>query len=159
MSLSKKHLNTNKHDVSFDIEGISECLKEKLPEVSFALLMGSAQNGIVRAYSDFDLAVYLKPFNPCLSLYGKIEVALESLLPAVRIDTGILNQVEPVYRFEALKGTLLFARDKELYARFFSLTCREYESQMVSYERQIQYRKEARHAIQWSYTKEVVAAK
>lgn len=147
MSLSKKHLNTNEHDVPFDVKEISACLKESLSEVSFALLMGSAQGGIVKMHSDFDIAVYLNPYKPSLNLYGEIENALEDLLPDVRIDTGILNNAESVYRFEALKGTLLFARDMEVFARFFSLTCREYESQMISYKRQIKYRKEAHHAV------------
>ena len=147
MGLSKQYLNTNETDVPFYIRQVSDCLKEKLPEVSFALLMGSAQGGIVKAHSDFDLALYLEKGKPTLELYSEVSEALENLLPNVRVDIGFLNTAEPVYRFEALKGTLLFARDKELYSRFFSLTCREYESQMASYERQIKYRKEAQHAV------------
>jgi len=147
MSLSKKHLNTNPEAVAFDLNMISARLKSALPEISFALLLGSAQDGLVKARSDFDLAVYLQPYRPDLDLYGAIDAALADLLPGVRIDIGFLNKAEPVYRFESLKGTLLFARDRELYARFFSLTCREYESQMASYERQLKYRKQAKHAV------------
>lgn len=147
MGLSKKHLNTNEHDVTFDISKVIECLRGKLPEVSFAILMGSAQNGVVKVHSDFDLALYLTSGKPTLDLYSKVEEILKDLLPDVRIDTGFLNMAEPVYRFEALKGTLLFARDMDVFTRFFSLTCREYESQMISYERQIKYRKEACHAV------------
>jgi thiamine monophosphate kinase len=69
------------------------------------------------------------------------------MLPEVRCDAGILNSAEPVYRFEALKGRLLFVHDRVGYAAFYSLTCREYESQMASYERQRLYRQEARHAV------------
>ena len=57
-------------------------------------------------------------------------------------DIGILNGAEPIYRFEALKGRLLFCRDEERYLDFFSLTCREYESQIADYERQRRYRLE-----------------
>ena len=35
----------------------------------------------------------------------------------------------------------------EKYAAFFSLTCREYESQMFDYERQKKYRREVSHAV------------
>ncbi|MDA3926585.1 MAG: nucleotidyltransferase domain-containing protein [Kiritimatiellae bacterium] len=147
MSLSKKYLNTNPEAVPFDLNEISDRLQSALPEISFALLLGSAQGGLVKARSDFDLAVYLQPYKPELDFYGAIDDALADLLPDVRIDTGFLNKAEPVYRFESLKGTLLFARDKEFYARFFSLTCREYESQMASYERQLKYRKQAKHAV------------
>ncbi|MFA7173726.1 MAG: nucleotidyltransferase domain-containing protein [Kiritimatiellia bacterium] len=151
MSLSIKHLNTNPEAVPFDINAVRHRLQNALPEISFALLLGSAQGGVVKARSDFDLALYLQPYKPTLGLYAAIDDALADLLSDVRIDTGFLNQAEPVYRFEALKGTLLFARDRDLYARFFSLTCREYESQMASYKRQLKYRKQAKHALQRNY--------
>lgn len=131
----------------FDLKQIALRLQSAVPEISFAFLLGSAQGGVVKASSDFDLALYLQPYKPTLDLYAAIEDALADLLPGVRIDTGFLNKAEPVYCFEALKGTLLFARDRDLYARFFSLTCREYESQMASYKRQLKYRKQARHAL------------
>jgi len=143
MSLSRKHINTNKTDVPFEIEQVSFCLQESLPSISFAFLLGSAQRGVVKARSDFDLAIYLKPYKVTLELYSLIEEALASLLPGVRIDTGLLNRAEPVYRFESLKGTRLFVRDMDEYSRFFSLTCREYESQMFDYERQLRYRRQA----------------
>ena len=63
MSLSKRHLNKNEQDVPFDIRQIGERLQERLPEVSFALLMGSACDGVVVAHSDFDLALYLASGN------------------------------------------------------------------------------------------------
>ena len=147
MSLSKKHLNTNLEEVTFDIKEVSARLQSALPSISFAFLLGSAQDGIVKVRSDFDLALYPQPYKPALNLYSVIDDALEDLLPSVRIDTGFLNKAESVYRFESLKGTLLFARDNELYSRYFSLTCREYESQMASYERQLKYRREAMHAV------------
>jgi len=144
MSLSKKHINTNKTDIPFDIDQVSICLQNSLPSISFAFLLGSAQSGVVKARSDFDLAIYLNPYKVTLVLYGLIDEALAGLLPGVRIDTGILNRAEPVYRFESLKGTPLFIRDMDEYSRFFSLTCREYESQMFDYERQLRYRRQAR---------------
>ena len=61
-------------------------------------------------------------------------------VPGGNGEIGFLNDAEPVYRFEALKGRLLFTRDRNEYLSFFALTCREYESQLVDYERQYRYR-------------------
>ena len=58
----------------------------------------------------------------------------------VRCDLGTLNGAEPVYRYEALKGKLLFVRDRERWLQFYSRTCRQYESQMFHYQKQLAYR-------------------
>ena len=146
MGLSKKHLGENTETVRFDPDRLGELLRKRLPEASFCLLMGSAAGGTVNSSSDIDLAFFLDE-KPSLDFYTRVFDAVAELIPDVRCDTGILNNAEPVYRFEALKGRLLFARDKERYASFYSLTCREYESQMISYQRQRKYRMEAAHAI------------
>jgi len=92
------------------------------------------------------MAFYLRE-KPTFDFYSNVEEIAGDFFPTVRCDTGILNSAEPVYRFEALKGRLLFARDQERYASFFSQACREYESQMFDYERQRCYRREAAHAV------------
>jgi len=103
--------------------------------------VGSAARGVILAHGDLDLAVYCA--EP-LSLQQRIAVtgSVSDLHQGVRCDLGILNRAEPVFRFESLKGRLLFARDEETWLRFYSTTCREYESQMVHYERQRRYRLE-----------------
>jgi len=58
----------------------------------------------------------------------------------------VFDRAEPAYRFEALKGRLLFARDHERFLDAFSLACREYESQIYDYERQAGYRLKRREA-------------
>lgn len=146
MGLSKKHLGENVGPVHFDPERLSAVLEEQLPEADFCLLMGSAINGIVPAFSDLDVAFYLNK-KPSYGFYSKGMDVIHTVVPTVRCDIGILNSAEPVYRFEALKGRLLFARDQERYATFFSRTCREYESQMFDYERQRLYRREAANAV------------
>lgn len=70
--------------------------------------------------------------------------ATAQVVPGVECDVGVLNDADPVFRFEALRGQLLFTRDRERYLDVYSLTCREYESQMADYERQHRYRLEAR---------------
>jgi len=145
MSLSRKHLNTHKGTVEFDVHELADSIMRRHPEVSFCLLMGSAMPGTVEEGSDLDLAFYLNE-PAAFEFYSAIEATVDEMALGVRCDIGILNHAEPVYRFEALKGKLLFARDPEQYASFFSLTCREYESQMFDYERQRCYRRET-HAV------------
>ncbi len=139
MGLSRKHLSENFVPVHFDPEVLAVALKENLPEADFCLLMGSSAGGVVNAFSDLDLAFYLN-VKSSYSFYSKAMDLVRDLIPDVRVDIGILNRSEPVYRFEALKGRLLFVRDEERYLTFFSRTCREYESQMFDYERQRRYR-------------------
>ena len=146
MGLSKKHLGENFVPVHFDPEHLASVLEEQLPHVVFCFLMGSAVSGIVKARSDLDLAFYLDE-KPSYGFYGKAMDVVRSVVSDVRCDVGILNAAEPVYRFEALKGKLLFTRDEERYITFFSRTCREYESQIIDYERQRRYRREAAHAV------------
>ena len=127
--------------MKFDINKLSELLKERCPEVRFAFLHGSAKEGSVKEDSDIDIAFFVED-KPTLELYKKVSDCVHNVAPGVECDTGILNHAEPIYRFEALKGKLLFCREQEEYLRFFSLTCREYESQMADYERQHKYRLE-----------------
>lgn len=143
MGLSRKHLAENFAPVHFAPGQLAEALKENLPKVDFCFLMGSAVSGVVHAYSDLDLAFYVKE-SAGFGFYKKVSEIVHKVMPDVRVDAGILNSAESVYRFEALKGKLLFARDEERYITFFSRTCREYESQMFDYERQRRYRRACR---------------
>lgn len=142
MSLSKQHLAPNNTPVSFDPDHLAQALEEHVPIITFALLMGSAEKGIVAPGSDLDLALFVTK-DPDLSFYSHFPDTVNAIVPNVRVDIGILNQADPVYRFEALKGRLLFTRDPEAYHEFFSRTCREYEMQIADYERQLTYRLEA----------------
>lgn len=122
-----------------DVDKLTELLRQQCPEIRLAFLHGSAKDGFVKKGSDIDIAV-LTDGKPSLKLYEKIYDIVDSVAGKVDCDVGILNNAEPVFRFEALKGKVLFYRNQEEYLRFFSLTCREYESQMADYERQRRYR-------------------
>ena len=126
-----------------NIDKLIASLENSCPEVVFALLHGSARDGFIKRGSDIDLAFYLKK-RATLSFYERVMSAVSEIAPGIECDIGILNNAEPVYRFEALRGKLLFARDYEAYLKFYSLTCREYESQLADYERQHRYRLAAR---------------
>ena len=142
MGLSKKYLDTCPDEVGVNFETLGEALK-KVPEIEFAFVMGSsADTGIVKPHSDLDIAVYLRSKSN-MRIFETIMAVCSECAGPVRCDLGFLNGAEPVYRFEALKGRLLFARDRERLAEFFSLTCREYETQMIHYARQRRYRLEA----------------
>jgi len=143
MGLSRRHLDTNSEPVRFSIDELAHGLREKLPFVTFACLLGSAAgSGVVKPHSDLDIAVYLSE-KTSLPVYSAVEDVCMEYVAGVRCDTGILNNAEPVYRFEAIKGRLLFTRDMEAWLRFYSLTCREYETQMFHYEKQLRYRLES----------------
>ena len=143
MGLSKRYLDTNTEAVRFSKEILADCLQEKLPGVVFAYLLGSsAAEQQVKPYSDLDIALYLSGKRD-ISLLSTVQEICEECVGPVRCDVGFLNSAEPVYRFEALKGSLLFTRDMETWLRFYSVTCREYESQMFHYEKQRRYRLEA----------------
>jgi predicted nucleotidyltransferase len=144
MGLSKRHIEYNFADTPFSCEELATRLEEEVKEISFAYLLGSAaENCLVKALSDIDIAVWLmEPYS--FELYQTISRIVGSVLgEMVRLDLGVLNNAEPIFRFEALQGRLLFHRDEETWLRFYSLTCREYEHQMFDYEKQRRYRIEA----------------
>jgi len=142
MSLSRAYLSSHEKPLSLDIDAFAEALEEACPEVVFALLLGSSRNGHIAVDSDIDLAVYVRN-RSALALYSRICDVVSRHAPGVYCDLGFLKSAEPIYRFEALKGRLLFVRDMEVYLDFYPVTCREYEQQMFDYERQHRYRVEA----------------
>ena len=142
MPLSKHHIDIQSQPASFDVAALGANLKREVSGIDFALLMGSAKQGVVAPHSDLDLALFLRA-APSQALYEAVERIVASHVgPDVRADIGILNQADPVYRFEALKGRLLFCRDEEQWLNFYSVTCRLYEHQMADYARQRRYRLE-----------------
>ncbi len=129
--------------MKFDIEKLSFALEKACPEVIFALLHGSAKDGEVRDGGDIDIALYIAG-KPTFEILRKAMDAVHQVQTQAQPDVGVLNNAEPVYRFEALKGKLLFNRDKEKYLNFFSQTCTEYELQIADYQRQHEYRTKTR---------------
>ncbi len=139
MGLSKQHLNRHTSTVSFSLDSLSRALEDECPEIVFALLLGSSRDGVAEVGSDIDIALFLDG-RATFDVYDRTTEIVENLAPGVHCDVGILNNAEAVYRFEALKGNLLFCRTQEVYLRFYSLACREYETQVFHYEKQHRYR-------------------
>lgn len=138
MSVSRRHLHPHP-GFRFDPEALGRMLRDRFPEIDFAMLLGSARDGRVPPDGDIDLAVCTAG-RLKLDLRMRIAEAVRELAPEATADVGQFNGAEPVYRFEALKGRLLFARDMDRFAAAFSLACREYEIQMRHYRRQFEYR-------------------
>lgn len=156
MPLSKHYLDTRADATAFSVDRLAADLQSELPEARFVYLHGSAAAGVVPPHGDLDLAVFLDPDllrgtmddrNSGGLRMSFVEAAVsvaDRVVPGIRCDVGFLNGTEPVYRFEVLRGRLLFCRDREQWLSFYSRTCREYESQLFHYERQWRYRLEAR---------------
>ncbi len=67
---------------------------------------------------------------------------VESEISTDKFDLVVLNDTGPVLAMEALKGTILFIRKEaiDIYADFYSLTCRLYEDQIFLMKKQLEYR-------------------
>ncbi len=110
--------------------------------IKYAMVFGSARDGLVHAGSDLDVAVSLadpdaKSVDRLLEIVGRVEDAF-----GVTCDLTVLNTAGPVLRHEALKGRILFVRpdQEEEFVEFYVRTCAEYEDLMASYARQLAYR-------------------
>ena len=100
-----------------------------IPFIDYAMVFGSARDGVARAGSDLDVAVSLadadtKDIARLLEIVGRVEETFD-----VPCDLTVLNTAGPVLRHEALKGRVLFVRPgrQEDFADFFTRTCAEYE--------------------------------
>lgn len=139
MSLSRREVNKSTAPVNFNPNVLGTALRDGCPDILFALLLGSARDGHIPPGGDLDIAVSLEA-GLNLNLVERITAIAQRVLPGSDVDIGCFDRAEPVYRFEALKGRLLFARDNDRFLDAYSLACREYESQMYDYERQVRYR-------------------
>lgn len=130
-----------KESKPIDLERLATVLGG-IEAIEYALIFGSARDGIVRAGSDLDIAVSLAPaeaqnIDRLLEIVGRVEEAL-----GVTCDLTVLNTAGPVLRHEALKGRVLFVRPgcEDDYSNFYTRTCAEYEDLMVWRARQLAYR-------------------
>lgn len=132
-----------------NIENLARELNHVFPEILFAFLFGSSKEGILRPGSDIDIAVYLEKKVSIMTLIPRIIDRLESLAGST-CDLTILNTAGPLIAFEALRGKLLFVRNEsmDVYADFYSLTCRLSEDQRWFMKKQLEYRG---YEVQWDY--------
>mgnify|MGYP003979749821 CR=1 FL=1 len=121
-----------------DFNTLSESFREAVPEIAFAGVYGSSSDGIINPGSDIDIAVYLKEKN--YSVVSRILEVLDSQYPGIKTDLTLLNDAGIILRFEVLKGKFFLINDWDLYAWFYSLTCREYEDEIWWRDQQLAYR-------------------
>ena len=107
---------------------------EAMPELVAAWAFGSAQDGTVDPGSDVDIAVLFES-APSLDTQIALLAELQEALQFEDIDLVVLNDANPILRFEAISGRPLFCRDLERRAGFASLTAREYEDEMALWRR------------------------
>jgi len=98
---------------------------ELMPEIIFAFVHGSFLEE--ETFGDIDLALFLDPScPPAKDRALEYELEMERCLEKVAgfpVDVRILNCAPQPFRYSVLKnGCLLFCRDEEIYAGFFSRT-------------------------------------
>ncbi|MCB0197365.1 MAG: hypothetical protein KDJ65_35790 [Anaerolineae bacterium] len=87
----------------------------------------------MRDGGDIDIGILVETapsLDELLDLLGRLQDALQF----EDIDLIVLNEANPILRFEALSGRSLFCRDLSRRAEFASLTAREYEESMALWE-------------------------
>lgn len=130
-----------KESKPIDSERLATILGD-IESIQYALVFGSARDGIVRAGSDLDVAVSLAhaeahAIDGLVAIVGRVEEAL-----GVTCDLTVLNTAGIVLRHEALKGQILFVRPgcEDDFSDFYVRTCAEYEDLMAWRARQLAYR-------------------
>jgi predicted nucleotidyltransferase len=111
-----------------------EHIWENTPGLVAAWAFGSSQDGHVGPGSDIDIAVLFES-PPSLEMQIALLAKLQDALHFEDIDLVVLNDANPILRFEAISGRPLFCRDLERRAGFASLTAREYEDAMALWQR------------------------
>ena len=125
-------------------------LKHQFPEICYAFLFGSSQDGTIREGGDIDLAVWLNDFSERETLIPRIIGMVEAIVPGISCDLTLLNDAGEQLAFEALTGRELFIRDEAMdqYAAWYSLICREYEDAIAWMKKQLIYRG---YEVQWDH--------
>jgi len=116
---------------------------EPINNVVATWVFGSAKDGYVKSGSDLDIGVLFSAV-PSLDERVILREYLQKSLQFDDIDLVILNEASPITRFEAICGRLVFVRDQNRWAEFFSLTAREYEDEMAFLQKGMAMYKELR---------------
>ena len=108
------------------IKSLQEQLEQQ-PELIFALLHGSfATDG---PYRDIDLAVWASPSARPDTGWHRYAVGLAAELTMVlntTVDVQVLNEAPLAFRYHALNGRLLLARDEEFFHNLRERTWDDY---------------------------------
>ena len=135
---------------TIDIQQLAQVIRENFPDIVFAYLFGSSQNGIVKEGSDIDIAIYYKGND--LFIRFRVEEQVEKIIGGgITVDIVELQKTNnSILAFEALRGKQLFVRNEYVdeYVDFYVFTCRQYEDDMYWMKKQLEYRG---YEVQWDY--------
>jgi len=99
---------------------LSPWIQRRRPRL--VLLFGSAVTGLQGPEPDLDIAVLFQfKFD-----HGKIITELKSLLGRDDADVMFLDHADPIARFAACQGRLVYERKTGEFDRFFSLASRQF---------------------------------
>ena len=127
-------------DCSINIQDIASVIKNNFPEIPFAHIFGSSANGVIKAGSDIDIAIWYNGTDPFIKV--KVLGTIEPFVKNIPVDIVNICGANPLLAHEALAGNVLFVRgeQKENYALFYSKIAAEYEDKMYWIQKQLEYR-------------------
>lgn len=127
-----------------DLNALKQVLAA-VPGLEFALLFGSISRGTLpRPESDIDVAVYCD-HEPTVDERAQILGLIQDVVKSDRVDLVFLNLTDnPLLQREVLYGQLLFCRDAERYASFFSIADRRGRDERARLQRAWAMRRELR---------------
>ena len=96
-------------------------------------VFGSSQNGCLKQNSDLDFGLFYS-LQPTIDDLATLRAKLQLALAIEEIDLIVLNKANPILKFEAVSGRMLFCRDVENCSGFVSLCAREYEEAIAFLE-------------------------
>jgi predicted nucleotidyltransferase len=98
--------------VPFSVDKLSATIQNKIPDIYFAYLFGSAQNGVIPVEGDIDIAVYMndQKKSDWDTISDAMDIIEGFLQYKAECDLTILNQASVYLRFECLRGKCLFVR-------------------------------------------------
>jgi predicted nucleotidyltransferase len=123
---------------------------QKFEEIAFATIFGSSKDEVVNEGSDIDIAIYFIKKEKELELQLQIIAELEKIIPSFsNYDLVVLNSANSILAMQAIQGKLLFVKNefKDVYASFYSLTCRQFEDDSFWMKKQLEYRG---YEVQWN---------
>lgn len=117
------------------LKQIEKVLSEN-KDVAFAYIFGSsAERRTIRQGSDLDMAAYFYK-DPDLEMIHHLTKTIGEIVGEDTLDLLVLNGCEDfILRHEVLKGRMVFCRDVDIHASFYSWTIRMYEDQILRMKR------------------------
>jgi predicted nucleotidyltransferase len=130
-----------------NISEIASAIKGNFPEIPFAHIFGSSANGVLKAGSDIDIAIWYNGNDPLIKV--KVLETLEPFVNNTPVDIVNIFNANSLLAHEALAGNVLFVREgqESHYASFYLKIAAEYEDKIYWIQKQLEYRG---YEVQWN---------